>query len=255
MKAGLWGVLAKDGQALLCDGTIFPEKLSTPKTLECLRFLAECGLGIDGVDLNEKKQNLADLQGITLTYPDDPALLVGMKVMATAEVELGTLDNQDLFMRCDYRVVKAEETPVLSVLTDTIRYLPEDVQAFVLRIHHRYTDMGLTCALEIKGYYTYIKYMYKRKDVWGFNNSMSNGYHINVKAANLDRYPDTIAALPPVLQAEIAKGFGCGRKREDIGHCDGGCRGLIVPLDETVLDIQEDVITWLDQEIASRQQK
>ncbi|MDF2989457.1 MAG: hypothetical protein K0R50_4967, partial [Eubacterium sp.] len=54
---------------------------------------------------------------------------------------------------------------------------------------------------------------------------------------------------PPILQELIAKGYGCGRKRE-IGHCDGGCRGLPISLDDSVLDIRNDIETWFDQELS-----
>ena len=41
--------------------------------------------------------------------------------------------------------------------------------------------MVLDCAVEVKGFHIYIKYRYRRKDLWGINASLNNGYHINVK--------------------------------------------------------------------------
>lgn len=254
MNMGYHGVLADNGQALVCDNTIFSEKLSVVKNLECLRFLMACGISVDGIDANEKKQNLSDAQIITVRYPDNPAMLTGMKVMAMAEIDHGTLECQDIFLRCDYRAIKKDKTDVLDIVRDTIRPLPADVQAFVQALHHRYVDKGLTCVVEIKGFHIYIKYGYKRKDVWGLNASLNNGYHINVKAVKTDEYPDTIKTLAPFLQNIIAKGYGCGRKRE-IGHCDGGCRGLLIPLDESVLTMQDDIVTWFDQELLCLQRK
>lgn len=98
--------------------------------------------------------------------------------MAIAEIDHRTLVNQNVFLRCDYRVLKKAETDVLSIVQDTIKPLTADVQEFILKLHHCYLDKGLTCVVETKGFHIYIKCMFKRKDVWGLNASLSNGYHI-----------------------------------------------------------------------------
>lgn len=254
MRMGYDGALTEDAQSLACGNTIFNEKLSTSKNLECLRFLMECGLCIEGIDANDKKQSLSEARIIVVSYPDNPAMLTGMKALAVAEREHGTLVNQDIFLRCDYRVLKKDAPDALSIVRDTIKPLSPDIQAFLLQLHQRYLDKGLACAVEIKGFHTYIKYTYRRKDVWGLNASLNNGYHINVKPVKTDAYADTIKALHPHLREMIEKGYGCGRKRE-IGRCDGGCRGIPIPLDDSVLAIREDIVTWLDQEVSCLQKK
>lgn len=254
MNMGYSGAPAEGAQALICENSIFNEKLSTAKTLECLRFLARCGLCVDGVDMGDKRQNLSDVKALRVTYPDDPVVLTGMKVMAIVERDHGTLINQDVFLRCDYRALKEEEADAEAILRDTLRPLSEDVQAFVLRLHRRYLDRGLTCAVEVKGFHIYIKHCYKRKDFWGFNASLNNGFHINVKAEKAEEYADAVKAFPPFLREVIAKGYGCGRKRA-VGHCDGGCRGMIIPLDDSVLAMGEDIATWFDLELEQRKRK
>lgn len=174
--------------------------------------------------------------------------------MSHAEIDYGALVNQDVFLRCDYRVLKKDAADELSIVQDTIKPLSEDVQEFIVRLHHRYLDRGLTCVVEIKGFHVYIKYCHKRKDVWGINASLRNGYHINVKSTKTSEYTDTIKTLSPILQELIAKGYGCGRKRE-IGHCDGGCRGMLIPLDDPVLDLQNDIEAWFDTELAYLQKR
>lgn len=94
---GYHGRFDDNGQYLACESTIFNGKLSVAKNLECIRFLVDCGICIDGVDLKEKKQNLSDIKTIRISYPDHPAMLTGLKVMAIAEIEQGTLVNQDAF--------------------------------------------------------------------------------------------------------------------------------------------------------------
>lgn len=248
MNIGYHGVLAADGASLACANTIFDERLPISKTLECLRFLADCGIRVEGMDTNQRKQNLSDIQAITITYPENPAMLTGLKVMALAEIDHGTLVNQDVFLRCDYRALTPEVTDVLSIVQDTIKPLSAEIQKFILYLHRRYLAQGLTCVVEIKGFWIYIKYCYKRKDVWGINASLSNGRHINVKPAKTQEYADAIQTFSPFLQELIAKGYGCGRKRE-VGHCDGGCRGLSIPLDASVVGMQDDIVRWFDREL------
>ena len=254
MNIGYHGVPTETGSSLICGYRVFNEKLSVGKNLECLRFLTDCGIGIEGMDLNEKKQNLSDIKEVKITYRDHPAMLIGLKVMAIAEKDHRTLVNQDVFLRCDYRVLKENETDVLAIVQDTIKPLPAEVQDFIMHLHQSFQNKGLTCIVEVKGFHTYVKYCYKRKDLWGINASLSNGYHINVKPTKTHEYTDTIKSFSPVLQELIAKGYGCGRKRE-IGHCDGGCRGLPIMLDNSVLDMRDDIETWFNQELSYLQTK
>ena len=252
---GYYGVLAENAGALTCNNMIFSDKLSAAKNLECLRFLAKCGICMEGVDLNDTKQKLSDIRFVKVTYPQNQAMLTGWKALAIAETDHRTLANQDVLLRCDYRVLKQEETDVASIVQDTIKPLPSDVQDFVLYLHQRYLDQGLTCVVEVKGFHIYIRYCYKRKDVWGINASLNNGYHINVKAIWTPEYADIIKGFHPELREIIAKGYGCGRKRAEIGHCDGGCRGLLIPLDDTVSDLQDDIVSWFDLELSGLQRK
>ena len=56
MNIGYHGMPVENAQSLACGNTVFNGKLSVTKNLECLRFLADCGICIDGIDINEKKQ-------------------------------------------------------------------------------------------------------------------------------------------------------------------------------------------------------
>jgi hypothetical protein len=254
MNIGYHGIPDENAKSLHCENTVFNGKLSVTKYLECLQFLTDCGICIDGIDISDKKQNLSDIKTIKITYPDNPIMLTGLKVMASVEKDYGTLVNQDIFLRCDYRALKNKEINVLSIVQDTIKPLSKDVQDFILQLHQRYLDKGLICVVEVKGFHIYMKYCYKRKDLWGINASLNNGYHINVKSTKTHEYTDTIKTFSPILQELIAKGYGCGRKRE-IGHCDGGCRGLPISLDDSVLDLRDDIKTWFDQELSCLKKK
>lgn len=74
----------ENGQVLNCGSTVFNAKLSFAKNLECIQFLVDCGICIDGVDLKEKKQKLSDIKSIRIMYPENPTMLTGM---AAAEKE------------------------------------------------------------------------------------------------------------------------------------------------------------------------
>lgn len=250
MNIGLLGKISEDNQQIICSNHIFHPKFSTAKTIEALQFLVTCGVQIKGIELDKKRQDLSALKSITISYPANPAMLVGLKVFAVAEKELGTLDNQDIFLRCDYRALGHHKTDPIFILRDTIRTLPIDEQHFLLGLHKRYIDKGLKCEVEIKGFWIYIKYTYKRKVIWGINASLNNGFHINVKAQNMDKYASVIERFAPFLKDTIKKGYGCGRKRENIGHCDGGCRGMIIPVDRAILKMSKDIEAWLDKELA-----
>ncbi len=250
MRIGLHGNLIDHSQSLSCDESMFDKKLSGSRTMECIKFLINCGLIIEGVDLTDKKIDLSNTGGIKVFFPSDPRMLIGLKVMAIAEVELGTLDNQDAFMRCDYRILKSETTDIISILKDAMKFCSKDVQNLILHIHHRYLDKGLKCVVEIKGYWIFFKYTYKRKELFGFNMSLNNGFQINVKAENTSQYAENIKKYPLIIQEEISKGYGCGRKR--FGQCDGGCRGLILPIDDSILKIKHDIENWLDLEMFYR---
>lgn len=246
---GYHGHMPAGTRQLLCDNKVIDKKLSAARSLECLRFLADCGLRFDGLDLQAKKPDLTGIKTLTVEYPDNPAMLGGLKALAIAEKDHGTLVNQDVFLRCDYRTLKKEQTGLSAVVRDTISPLPAAIQDFVLMLHQRSLDMGLVGSVEIKGFHIYIKHSYRRKDVWGINASLNNGYHINLKPTRTSEYLDAVGAFPVVLRELIAAGYGCGRKRA-AGRCDGGCRGIPVALDNSVLELSHGLETWLDLELA-----
>ncbi len=260
LNIGLHGVLTERAGSLIVGNNIFNMKIPISKSIQCLRFLTDCGILIDGIDLNDKKPDLSKAERITISYPDHPTMLTGLKVMATAEIEFGTNVNKfkaisycrfsDILLRCDYRVLKNDETDVISIIKDTMKPLSANVQDFILQLHQRYLDKGLKCNVEIKDLWIKIKYSYKSKEIWGINVSLNNGYQINVKAKNTHKYADTIEKFPSFIQKMIEKGYGCGIKRGISDHCNGGCQGFRFSLDDSIIDIRNDIETWIDAELS-----
>ena len=265
LNIGFHGVLTKSAGSLTVSNNIFNTKIPVSKSIECLRFLTDCGLVIDGIDLNEKITDLSKVERINISYPDNPAMLTGLKVMAIAEIELDKIVNKlegnksstisycrfsDILLRCDYRVLKNNKTDnVISILKDTMNPLSANVQDFILQLHQRYLDKGLKCNVEIKDLWIKIKYSYKSKEIWGINVSLNNGYQINIKAKNTHKYADTIEKFPSFIREMIEKGYGCGIKRGISDHCNGGCQGFRFSLDDSIIDIRSAIETWLDTEL------
>lgn len=265
LNIGFHGLLTESAGSLTVGNNIFNTKIPVSKNIECLRFLTACGIVIDGIDLNEKKPDLSRAERIIISYPDNPAMLTGLKVMAMAEIEFGTNVNKfevnkfnaisycrfsDILLRCDYRVLKSDETDAISIIKDTIKPLSVNVQDFILQLHRRYLDKGLKCNVEIKDLWIKIKYSYKSKEIWGINVSLNNGYQINIKAKNTHKYADTIEKFPSFIQEMIEKGYGCGIKRGISDHCNGGCQGFRFSLDDSIIDIRNAIETWLDTELS-----
>jgi len=250
---GLNGVLTEGSNTTISGSNLLNPKLSAPKNLECLRFLATCGICFDGIDLNEKKLDLSEIETIIISYTDNAAMLIGMKVMAIAQKEFWSNDNTDNLLRCDYRALSNERLEAVSILKDLIKPLSINIQNYVLKLHQRYLDRGLSCNIKIKDFWIKIYYSYKKREVWAVNTSLNNGYQISVKAENTHEYGDVVNSFPLYLQEMISRGYGCGKKRGISSHCDGGCRGLRISLDESILDITDEIETWFDNELSCLQ--
>jgi hypothetical protein len=156
--------------------------------------------------------------------------------------------------------MKAEDTDVLDVLKDILHPLPEKLQKFALELHQRYIDMGMTCVTindnAVHFAYSYIKNSKRAlstRDIYQlrvreFALSMKYGYCLVVRAKKTDKYADVIDNFPLSLQEKIAQGYGCDRKLRN-ERCQGGCQGIRIPLDNSILKIKRDIEIWLDNEV------
>ena len=230
------------------------EKISAPKLLEALKFLTGCGIYFDGINLDARTLDLSKAASLKISYPDNPIMLTGLKVMAIAQKDLYTNGNHDIFLRCDYRVVKEEETEVISNLKDFVAPLPAEVQDFALKLHKRYLEAGLTCIMDV--FYLGIRFIYshKNKEIWTFSAAHESGYRILIKAQNTHIYTDVIEMFPLYLKEKISRGYGCNKKL--FGEpCQKGCHGFSFPLDDSIIDISQNIEVWLDSEVSCLQRK
>jgi len=238
-------------------------KISFSSQMKCLRFLSLCGFVFTGIDLETKTFIISESQPLEVSYPNNPIMLTGLKALSIVDMEFraGTRYwNDNHLLRCNYRLMKAEDTDILDILRDMLHPLPEKLKKFALELHQRYTDMGMVCSRNVSTAnpriaYSYIKNsqqalsnrdLFQRR-VWEFNLSMKDGYCLVVRTKKTDKYADVIGKFPLSLQEKIAKGYGCDRKLRN-ERCQKGCLGIRIPLDDSILDMKRDIEIWLDHE-------
>lgn len=256
---GYHGKLSPDGDLLfiadlpLCStttdakGKIIKPKISASGQVECFRFLTLCGFVFNG---NE------------ISYPTNPLLLTGLKALSVADSELRGRRywNDNNLLRCDYRLLKSEETDVLDILKDILAPLPGDVQEFAAKLHQHFINMGMTCVNLIDDQhhfaYAHIKKtqqtlsprdIYTRR-IFEFSYSIRFGYCLAIRAKKMDRYKDVIETFPITLQEKIARGYGCDRKLHN-ERCQCGCQGVRFPLNDSILETSKEIESWLDHEL------
>ena len=249
LNIGYMGKLDDNVVTLIPGDLQLAVKLSKPKLIECLRLLSHCGIHFNGIDLDAKKPDISKVESLEISYPNSPEMMAGLKIMAIADKDLPYItSNRDIFLRCDYRVPKDEDTEITLVLKDYVNSLPGELQDFVLNLHQRYLDAGLTCKKHISILNVRFIYFYKSKELWTFSASVNTGYRLLIKAVNTHKYSDVIEKFPMTLQEKIAKGYGCEKKLYG-ERCQKGCHGFTFPIDNSILAINENIETWIDNEL------
>jgi hypothetical protein len=176
-------------------------------------------------------------------------MLTGLKVMAIAQKDLGIKRMDELFLRCDYRVLADEEMDATYLFENYARPLPAKVKEFAMKHHKRCLDAGLTCKPKIHNLEFHFFYFQGNKEICSFYASINSGYRIIIKGLKMAQYADVIETFSLPLQEKIAKGYGCDVKK--FGEpCQNGCHGFSFPLDESVLKIAGELEMWLGQELA-----
>jgi len=236
------------------DGSIKRAKISVPKIIESLRFLESCGVCFTGIDLNGKKPDISNISTLIITYPDDPAMLTGLKVMAVAQRDLHLVGNDDIFLRCDYRALKKEDSDAVDIIKDFTNPLGDDVRDLIVKLHSKYLEKGLSCTTSVKYMRIRSSYFHKSHVIWDITATVNYGYRLYIKAKNTDLYADLIKGFPPDLQDKIARGYGCEKKRFGT-QCQHGCHGFSFILDKSVLNISLYLEEWLDKELLCLQKK
>ena len=262
-EIGYHGVLAESGDSLLVTriSSQVASKITGSNMIKCLKFLTICGFVFSNIDLDAKTIKILEALPLEVSYPNNPSMITGLKALSVANIELRTtrrFSNDHNLLLCDYRAMKSEPTETHEILKDYLHPLPEKVQEIALKLHQRYVNAGMACSIRILGdiNFAYADISKSKKtlsptdiyaiSVWQISISMKNGYCIFVRPKKTSKYAEIIEKFPLILQEKIAAGYGCDRKRGET--CQGGCQGIRIPLDNSILDIAKDIETWIDSE-------
>ncbi|MCL2363832.1 MAG: hypothetical protein FWC71_04115 [Defluviitaleaceae bacterium] len=222
-------------------------KMPNKRKMQCLQLLMDCGVQIEGLDLQSKTP--ATRTPLTITYPRDPKMLAGLKVMTLAQDKVGTKYQDEILHRCDYTALANKKPDPLAMLQTLLSAAPAEARDFMLALHQSYVAHGFKCNTYI-GYSTRYEYFCRSKELWRFNMTSNKGAFITIKAANTDKYPKLVQQLPMHLQECVTTGYGCGKKMGLTDHCDSGCRGYFIPLDASIAEVGGVVRAWIEAEVA-----
>lgn len=246
------GKINKSGDSLIVDSAKFRAdlaKIPTAKVSECMSCLTDNGFCFSGIDLTNSKAAF-DSEVFEVSYPENPAVLTGIKVMTQAKCEFEGTGMYGVLLRCDYRLVVRDEMDSGCFLRDMIRILPIENQEYLLKLHNKYLNAGFQCTVSIVDELCIrFFYMYKRKEIWSIIVSANNGYELAVRAKHTDEYADKVENFHPYLRGKIGKGYGCDKKRDPNSYCQGGCKGYRISLTDSLNHLRTDLITWIDNEM------
>jgi len=279
---GIHGELNKSEDSLVLSGSQLHTALKgarVSKVPEYLQHLTNCGIYFTGIDLSEKKPDLSKAEILEITYPDNPVMLAGLKVMATAQLntdkkglkpETGsyTAPVDTIFLRCDYRALGEKKMKPVFVFDDAIKPFSAEIQEYLLKLNKRYMDSG--CKYKTKDLCFRISFIYTHKSrgtIGSISISPVNGCVIKINAENINDYTDMIEKFPPVIREAVENGYNCA-KINDPEACNPRCRGyefsingkeylkcrhlnFYIPL--TDLTYSHIIENWIDKELSCLQ--
>lgn len=231
-------------------------KISASQMLKCMKVLSACGMGFHGIDLTVKKLDVASIHDIEVTYPENPMMFIGLKALGMAQMEKCSRKNDDILLRCDYRMLQKTQDDISHLVDEFVHPLPQNLENFIKESHHHYLKKGMSCDVELGSLCTQLVYYYGKKPLWRFSYSLHNGYRLVVKTKNTSKYESVVEGFSSDLKEKIFKGYGCDRK-SGVGHgnCQKGCEGYRFSLDDSLLEQREEIRLWLDSEIDSMPRK
>jgi len=218
-------------------------KMSNKRKNQCLQLLTDCGVHLS-----------ATQDSPIITYPPNPHMLAGLKMMALAQDKVGTKYQGEILHRCDYTALANKKPDPLLILQNLLSDSDAAARNFMYTLHQDYMKHGFKCHTYI-GYNTRYEYFCRSKELWRFNMTSNKGAYITIKATNTDKYPELVRRLPKHLQERITQGYGCGKKMGITDHCDSGCRGYFIPLDGSIAEVGGMVREWLDAEVSVMNRK
>ena len=231
MNIGIYGELNASGDALVLSGGALLSVLKKAKVSKAavhLRYLTDCGIEFSGIDLDTEKPHLSKAPILEVSYPDNPAMLIGLKIMANAQLEINkkrfkegswacvnTIDN--IFLRCDYKALMEKEAEQMALIKDILKPFPPETRKFVLTLHQCFLDSGFKCEVTTGrnsaiGFYLLYAYKKKPKIVHHASRIIGispNNCGIKIDATNASEYADIVERFPQDLLALMRNSTGC----------------------------------------------
>jgi len=234
MNIGINGEFNTNGDALVLSGDELQGVLKKAKVSTAavyLQYLTDCGIEFLGIDLDAEKPKIPKGSTLEVSYPDNTAMLIGLKIMANAQLEINkkrfkagtwacvnTIDN--IFLRCDHSALGGEQTELIALINNFIKPFPTKTQELVLKLHLRLLSSGFKCETTTgrnSAIGLYLLYAYKKKPKFVMHASWvigitPNNCGIMIDAKNASKYPDIVESFPSDLLALIKTGTGCSHK-------------------------------------------
>lgn len=227
-----------------CEGWTKRKKLSNPKWIQTLNILKDCGFLFEGLEIVKNKVQLLDSGVISIKFPNDKEVLLGLRSMAYAEKHLSRKGNHNIFLRCDYHAFSTKPRNVLKTFKELHETLPEIQQESLLNLHLKLIEIGLTCELDV--FYSYVRFIYYigKREVLTVSLAIDSGHRVLIKTGKLEKYKSEISYFPNKLLDIISKGYGCNKKRDN-ESCQMGCHGYSFDVATTLLEFNQYIVDWI----------
>ena len=275
---GYFGEFSKDKKSILMTempsfiasvdarGHKIKAKNSKANLMRCLNFLSLCGFVYKGIDLDNKALDISKDHMLEITYPSDPKIFLGLKLLAIGDIEdrekrYKNDFNHDNLLRWDYRLIGHKSPDPFTLLEDALNSIPTSVKAFVLKMHRHCIEKGLTCLPKLSTFDYQFAYAYTKKSkkelspkaiyqkrLWTLSISPRHGFSLVLRPKRTQKYPGLIDEMPLLIQEKIEIGYGCDRKLRN-QPCQGGCQGHRFPLDASLLEIDHSLERWIEEEV------
>jgi len=236
-----------------------------------LLFLSNLGFEFSA-DIAAKSFKLNKADVLEVRYPDSPLVLVGLKTLAEATVQISPQLNkaqkayaiQPIFMRCDYHALSLPKKYGFDI-RDCSASLSDERGDFCIKIHDMMLENGCKCETAYKMndfIFTYTSKAAKKVVAslrFGFR-----GEYIKINSKRVDEDASFLAGAPANISHAIKNGFNCV-KGKDPNACnpkcqyihfyfDGAeytkCRHLNFNLPIGTAEDRDYVKTWLTHELA-----
>jgi hypothetical protein len=212
------------------------KKVKVKQLKELLIYLSEMGFLFDGLELKDKKFDFTKQETFRIFYPDNDTMLVGLKLISMAQVNLagkcyntetGTCSAgvENIFLRCDYHTLENAKVKTHKMyIRECLNSLTPEMATYITELDILLTENN--CKNEgdpgnFKYAFTYTSKKTKKvvcKIAFGIT-----GCSIKLNAEHINEYLNFITKLPTDMLDIMKNGWNCA-KAFDINGCNPKCQ-------------------------------